>query len=29
MTWCLTFLWLTEKGEIRLDDVVSYIIVVN
>ena len=29
MTWCLTFLWLTGKVDILLDDVVSYILVVN
>ena len=29
MMWCLTLLWLTEKGEILLDEVVSYILVVN
>ena len=29
MTWCVTFLWLTEKEEILLDKVVCYILVVN
>ena len=29
MTWCPTLLWLTEKVEIPLDDVVSYILVVS